>query len=189
MRVYQFRHIRAVRRLYRRGSAPTGDASRRTLRAPAGSPGRARRSPESRPPGRRRLRSRSAPPSAGPAFCRRARRVTVPDLWPTRRRAAGREPPPRAGKDPFASGESYRDAATLSLRADVAELVDAHGSGPCGRKPVEVQVLSSASPNPGRAWPEMWPRVDARQHGDLVLAALPARGAGRARARRLPGSH
>src|SRR5690242_815225 len=34
--------------------------------------------------------------------------------------------------------------ATLSLRADVAELVDAHGSGPCGRKPVEVQVLSSA---------------------------------------------
>src|SRR4029079_10060990 len=35
--------------------------------------------------------------------------------------------------------------ATLSLRADVAELVDAHGSGPCGRKLVEVQVLSSAS--------------------------------------------
>src|SRR2546427_113817 len=37
------------------------------------------------------------------------------------------------------------DPATLSLRADVAELVDAHGSGPCGRKLVEVQVLSSAS--------------------------------------------
>ena len=35
-------------------------------------------------------------------------------------------------------------AATLSLRADVAELVDAHGSGPCARKGVEVQVLSSA---------------------------------------------
>src|SRR5919108_1871488 len=30
-------------------------------------------------------------------------------------------------------------------RADVAELVDAHGSGPCGGNPVEVQVLSSAS--------------------------------------------
>ncbi len=30
------------------------------------------------------------------------------------------------------------------LRADVAELVDAHGSGPCGGNPVEVQVLSSA---------------------------------------------
>ena len=30
------------------------------------------------------------------------------------------------------------------LRADVAELVDAHGSGPCARKGVEVQVLSSA---------------------------------------------
>src|SRR5690349_862906 len=29
--------------------------------------------------------------------------------------------------------------------ADVAELVDAHGSGPCARKGVEVQVLSSAS--------------------------------------------
>ena len=32
----------------------------------------------------------------------------------------------------------------LRLRADVAELVDAHGSGPCARKGVEVQVLSSA---------------------------------------------
>src|SRR5436190_22358752 len=31
--------------------------------------------------------------------------------------------------------------------ADVAELVDAHGSGPCGGNPVEVQVLSSASPD------------------------------------------
>src|SRR5437764_883200 len=29
-------------------------------------------------------------------------------------------------------------------RAKVAELVDAHGSGPCGGNPVEVQVLSSA---------------------------------------------
>src|SRR6185503_12185983 len=28
--------------------------------------------------------------------------------------------------------------------ADVAELADAHGSGPCTRKGVEVQVLSSA---------------------------------------------
>src|SRR6185437_10501105 len=35
--------------------------------------------------------------------------------------------------------------AKLLSRADVAELVDAHGSGPCGRKLVEVQVLSSAS--------------------------------------------
>ena len=38
-----------------------------------------------------------------------------------------------------------KTAATLSVRADVAELVDAHGSGPCGGNPVEVQVLSSAS--------------------------------------------
>ena len=35
--------------------------------------------------------------------------------------------------------------AKLALRADVAELVDAHGSGPCGLRLVEVQVLSSAS--------------------------------------------
>ena len=36
-------------------------------------------------------------------------------------------------------------AATIPApRADVAELVDAHGSGPCARKGVEVQVLSSA---------------------------------------------
>ena len=34
--------------------------------------------------------------------------------------------------------------ATLTLRADVAELVDAHGSGPCALRGVEVQVLSSA---------------------------------------------
>ncbi len=32
----------------------------------------------------------------------------------------------------------------MAVRADVAELVDAHGSGPCGGNPVEVQVLSSA---------------------------------------------
>jgi hypothetical protein len=32
----------------------------------------------------------------------------------------------------------------LIKRADVAELADAHGSGPCSRKGVEVQVLSSA---------------------------------------------
>jgi hypothetical protein len=35
-------------------------------------------------------------------------------------------------------------AAMLSARADVAELVDAHGSGPCALRGVEVQVLSSA---------------------------------------------
>ena len=39
-----------------------------------------------------------------------------------------------------------RRLAKLFVRADVAELVDAHGSGPCGGNPVEVQVLSSAYP-------------------------------------------
>src|SRR5581483_9293665 len=35
-----------------------------------------------------------------------------------------------------------------SRSADVAELVDAHGSGPCGGNPVEVQILSSALSDP-----------------------------------------
>src|SRR4051795_1137478 len=49
------------------------------------------------------------------------------------------------GSDP---GGSYpaRPGYTAVYRADVAELVDAHGSGPCARKGVEVQVLSSALP-------------------------------------------
>jgi hypothetical protein len=34
--------------------------------------------------------------------------------------------------------------ARCKARAEVAELADAHGSGPCTRKGVEVQVLSSA---------------------------------------------
>src|SRR5213596_585120 len=50
---------------------------------------------------------------------------------------AGYEPARRRYRRSYA-------AATLGVRADVAELVDAHGSGPCGGNPVEVQVLSSA---------------------------------------------
>ena len=48
-------------------------------------------------------------------------------------------------KTPVQAEKGTQHAATLSVRADVAELVDAHGSGPCGGNPVEVQVLSSAS--------------------------------------------
>ena len=41
--------------------------------------------------------------------------------------------------------EHRGSVATMPAQpADVAELVDAHGSGPCARKGVEVQVLSSA---------------------------------------------
>ena len=40
-----------------------------------------------------------------------------------------------------------REWGVLAHRADVAELADAHGSGPCSRKGVEVQVLSSAPVN------------------------------------------
>ena len=36
------------------------------------------------------------------------------------------------------------DSLDYESRADVAELVDAHGSGPCGGDPVEVRFLSSA---------------------------------------------
>jgi hypothetical protein len=54
----------------------------------------------------------------------------------------------------------------------VAELVDAHGSGPCGRKPVEVQVLSSAPRRRGsgcRVQPNViCTRLDLIQH---LLAA------------------
>ena len=53
------------------------------------------------------------------------------------------------GGPPFLLSLSARNTrstlARLSLRADVAELVDAHGSGPCALRGVEVQVLSSAS--------------------------------------------
>src|SRR5262245_54443650 len=45
---------------------------------------------------------------------------------------------------PVPAGPGWRDG-TIRPHADVAELVDAHGSGPCARKGVEVQVLSSAS--------------------------------------------
>src|SRR5262245_49659155 len=41
--------------------------------------------------------------------------------------------------------ERKSTARICRFSADVAELVDAHGSGPCGGDPVEVQVLSSAS--------------------------------------------
>ena len=48
-----------------------------------------------------------------------------------------------------AGGSKPRACVTIdALHADVAELVDAHGSGPCVRKDVEVQVLSSALSKP-----------------------------------------
>ncbi len=55
----------------------------------------------------------------------------------------------RAGRPPCGHAGA-RPARTSRLRylriphADVAELVDAHGSGPCRGNPVEVRVLSSA---------------------------------------------
>ena len=55
--------------------------------------------------------------------------------------------PGRAGKgDQSPPGSSLERALSSLARryADVAELVDAHGSGPCGGDSVEVRVLSSA---------------------------------------------
>src|SRR5579862_2869151 len=52
----------------------------------------------------------------------------------------------RSGSVAIYSDASDEDCRgyNAARRADVAELVDAHGSGPCARKGVEVQVLSSA---------------------------------------------
>lgn len=64
-------------------------------------------------------------------------------------RARGRARPtkrPRTGLSAI-GGDARRDAfgyRAAPCHADVAELVDAHGSGPCGSNPVEVRVLSSA---------------------------------------------
>ena len=41
-------------------------------------------------------------------------------------------------------GAIHTGATLAAALADVAELVDAHGSGPCGGNSVEVRVLSSA---------------------------------------------
>ena len=88
---------------------------------------RAHRLPRARPPGQWDSAVR------GPGGCVPAR------ADPGDRRAGCR---PSDVSDRALSGPCGR--ATLSTRADVAELVDAHGSGPCGLRLVEVQVLSSA---------------------------------------------
>src|SRR5262249_52012101 len=138
---------RGGRRGSRRGATR---AATRSAPAPAGRgrPARSGTASARSPRERRDAATRGIAPGASsvaasrpprPAVARACRRL------PKHRRATGPTRRPQAGKDPYASGKSYRGAATLSVRADVAELVDAHGSGPCGRKPVEVQVLSSAS--------------------------------------------
>src|SRR4029453_2883284 len=69
------------------------------------------------------------PAQAAPQACRPRRETAVSVTeWYVRRR-----------------GKLARGTATMAHpRPDVAGLVDAHGSGPCGGNPVEVQVLSSA---------------------------------------------
>src|SRR3954471_13091838 len=86
---------------------------------------------------------------------------TVQVRVPLGRGATVRRPPPAPRRhDDFARRFSTLPrrhhlpqewGATMRVRADVAELVDAHGSGPCALRGVEVQVLSSALlPRPGR---------------------------------------
>ena len=60
---------------------------------------------------------------------------------------AGRAAPDLTPDTAFATLELAANLvfeARCKARAEVAELADAHGSGPCTRKGVEVQVLSSA---------------------------------------------
>ena len=55
--------------------------------------------------------------------------------------------------------------------AEVAELVDAHDSGSCVRKDVEVRVLSSAFRNAGRAGPE-GRRINFRLRSKIILSSM-----------------
>ena len=91
--------------------------------------------------GRQLLRARhhGSPRPRGP------RRRDAPRLPPLHDRGRGRSHPRSPDGDrPRLSRRVGRAALCSCGPADVAELVDAHGSGPCGRKVVEVQVLSSA---------------------------------------------
>ena len=49
---------------------------------------------------------------------------------------------PLSIKRPLANPQSFCQARRNTQQARVAELADAHGSGPCPRKWVEVQILS-----------------------------------------------
>jgi hypothetical protein len=75
--------------------------------------------------------------SAASRLAKRSGRHQPPALSQRRARSAGRRQGRRGSCDIFASRPL----------ADVAELVDAHGSGPCLGDQVEVRVLSSASQN------------------------------------------
>ena len=105
---------------------------------------RDRRGRERRPAvPRRRARRRAH------RFCRAgpARFGHAAPGWRRGRSSSSRSTRSRRPASRICATGSYAEAGyTVVLRAsaDVAELVDAHGSGPCGRKPVEVQVLSSA---------------------------------------------
>jgi hypothetical protein len=62
------------------------------------------------------------------------------------------------------SRRKRRFLSGASFNAEVAELADAHGSGPCTRKGVGVRVPSSAPEYKSMAYP-----VSMGIHGPLVL--------------------
>ena len=92
---------------------------------------------------RRRARRRSSPCRSRRSYSVRAR-----GSWMASRASSSSRPTrSRRPASHICATGSYAEAGytvVLLASADVAELVDAHGSGPCGGNPVEVQVLSSA---------------------------------------------
>src|SRR5215208_7563019 len=94
----------------------------------------------------------------------------VPAPAAGRRRSASRER--RATRRRLDMLEKETTAARIGQPADVAELVDAHGSGPCGGDPVEVQVLSSA-PNLARRFErEVKARKFASRRWPMIYALV-----------------
>ena len=119
--------------------------------------------------GRQLLRPRhhGSPRPRGP---RRRDPPRLPALHDARKRSIARSrPSPRSP-----AAEPRLECRAMLLRpADVAELVDAHGSGPCGRKVVEVQVLSSAcrSPCDATSYSRQGQSQGHRHRGPVGLAA------------------
>ena len=77
---------------------------------------------------------------ARPRGARRRRAGRVPALHDARRRSTGSATSwRRSRRAPSRAAGHWRCVTIVPPHADVAELVDAHGSGPCARKGVEVQ--------------------------------------------------
>ena len=100
---------------------------------------------------------------------------------------------PGSARVPWASRTMFGAGLEFVSPADVAELVDAHGSGPCGGNPVEVQVLHPLGFRPAAdSWTVRFfqfrehPLGEARRFGPVLTVARedldPRRSRARARA-------